>query len=337
MSRRLNCVVALLCILVLTGCQNKSSESYKRMIESADEVLQVYEEDSEEVLADDLQTLNDVFLSRYTVAELSFKDIKSPGGIAILDDEILLTDSENNCLIKFSGDGKIVKSIGLSGGGSSEFLSPTAIAASNGNIYVLDTSNKRVQIIDTELNYKDYISLDNNDPIYKPQTIAVNKSGIYVGGLSFANSVIDMYSFDGIHSQYGANFVGPVQSSEDKVYAINSMSLFYDKENDSIGAVSTGPEYLLDVENGELKKVCDLPCGFNIVDFVITNKNIIAVSGSAASVFMLDLDGNYVGTIATISELRYEEAPQIECGENGELYLCMPMAGKVIKIYECVE
>lgn len=337
MRRILTCVTVLFCILVLTGCQNRSSESYKRMIESADEVLQVYEEDSEEVMADDLQTLNDVFLNKYTVEEVSIENIKSPAGIAILDDEILLTDSDNNRLIEITDEGKIVKSVGSSGSDHLDLLSPTAITASNVNIYVLDKGNNRIQILDSELKFKDYIPLENNDPIYKPLALAVNENEIYVSGISFMDSVIDRYSLDGTHSKIGSNFVGSVQTFEDRIYAINSMSLFYDKGNDSIGAVTTGPEYLLSVEGDELRKECELPCGFNIVDFVIDNKYIYAVSGSAASVFVFDLHGNYVGTIATISELRYEEAPQIECGETGGLFLCMPIAGKVIRIYENAE
>lgn len=334
MKKKVLYIIGLVCALIFSSCQRIESEAYKRMIEQENNILRVWEENSEDVLAEDLQNMNDVFLNKYKIEDFEVENMANPGGIAILGDIMLITDSSNDCIIKCSTDGTTLRRVGTTGSGPLEFLSPGAIIATNRNFYVLDAGNKRIQILDYELNFKDSIPLENNDPIYKPQSIAVNENEIYVSGLSFMDSVIDMYSIDGTHSKIGANFVGSIQESKGKVFAINSMSLFYDKENDSIGAVTTGPEYLLTIENGELKKECNLPCGFNIVDFAINDKNIIAVSRSAASVFLFDLDGNYVGTVANVSELRYEEAPQIECGENGELFLCMPTAGKVIKIYE---
>lgn len=304
------------------------------MIQSKDEVLQIYEEDSTELIADDLQNLCDTLLSGYKTEELMIDGIGKPSGIAWLNGELIVTDSEHDRVAICSEDGSILKSVGKTGTGPAEFRSPAAVTAFDGCLYVLDTGNKRIQILDAEMNYMDAIPLKSNDPMYKPQTIAVNEKGIYIGGISFAESAINMYSFNGTHSIIGANFVGPVLESRGTVYAINSMSLFYDKENDSIGAVSTGPEFLFTVDGGEFTKECTLPCGFNIIDFIINDQSMLAASGSAESVFSFDLEGNYIGTVTSIPGLKNEAAPQLTYGENGTVFICLPVSGRIIRIYE---
>ena len=172
-----------------------------------------------------------------------------------------------------------------------------------------------------------------NDPDYVPQKMAVNEEGIYVTGMSLKEAVIDKYS-NGDEEEIGANFIGSIASYQSEIYGINSMVRFYDKKNDSFGAVTTAPEWLLSVSGNKLKKVSELPYGFGITDFLIEDKKIICISGSGASVYSLGWNGEYKKTLAIISGLENEENPQIDENNQGEYFIVMPKAKKIYRIYK---
>lgn len=329
-------VSLLLCTLLITGCsKNNSSEAYNRMVNSENEVLKIYDEDSEASLEDDLKTLQDVMLKEYVLDEITVNSmVERPAGIAFLDNSVLISDEKNDCVIKCTTEGKEISRVGKTGSAPSEFISPTAIDVYKDSIYILDTGNKRIQIIDKEMNYIDSISLESDDPKYNPQSLAVNEDGIYVGGVSLTDSVIGKYSHDGNYAKIGTNFVGSVSSEGENVYAINSMSLFYDKENDSIGAVTAGPDFLFELKNGSLDTICELPKGFNLTSFEVNEEEIIAISSSASAVFKLGMDGQYKETLTYIDGLDREDSPIIKSDQQGRYYVCLPLAGRIYRLIE---
>ena len=69
---------------------------------------------------------------------------------------IYVADGYNNSrVVKFAKDGDLVKWVGTRGTGPLEFNTPHSIAAdSKGNIYVADRGNNRIQVLDTDLNFK---------------------------------------------------------------------------------------------------------------------------------------------------------------------------------------
>lgn len=61
----------------------------------------------------------------------------------------------NSRIVKISAKGKWVKTVGTYGDGVNQFSTPHAICCDNeNNIYVADRGNRRVQVYDTDLNYK---------------------------------------------------------------------------------------------------------------------------------------------------------------------------------------
>ena len=281
----------------------------------------------------DLASLEDVDAG-YNVEE--WKCENEPNGIICLEDSIMISDKASDAIIQMDYSGNLIKKIGKTGNGEGEFLSPGAIKEYNHEIYVLDQGNNRVQIFDEQLNYVDKVDLINkkiNDPDYVPQKMAVNEEGIYVTGMSLKEAVIDKYS-NGDEEEIGANFIGSIASYQSEIYGINSMVRFYDKKNDSFGAVTTAPEWLLSVSGNKLKKVSELPYGFGITDFLIEDKKIICISGSGASVYSLGWNGEYKETLAIISGLENEENPQIDENNQGEYFIVMPKAKKIYRIYK---
>jgi sugar lactone lactonase YvrE len=81
-----------------------------------------------------------------------------PTGIAIGDDgDIFVTDGhgKNDRVVKFSKDGKFIKTWGHHGSGPGEFDQPhdITIGGSQRRVYVADRSNSRVQIFDQDGNF----------------------------------------------------------------------------------------------------------------------------------------------------------------------------------------
>jgi hypothetical protein len=70
--------------------------------------------------------------------------------------EIFVADGYNNSrVVKFAKDGDLVKSVGGRGTNPLEFNTPHSIAAdSKGLIYVADRGNNRIQVLDSDLNFK---------------------------------------------------------------------------------------------------------------------------------------------------------------------------------------
>ena len=83
---------------------------------------------------------------------ISSFDCRGPTGITV--------DNEDNVYVscvdrieKFSSDGQHIKSLGKSGHKEGEFISPEGLTYHKGHIYVCDTLNNRIQVLDTDLNY----------------------------------------------------------------------------------------------------------------------------------------------------------------------------------------
>ena len=81
-----------------------------------------------------------------------------PTGIAIAPNgDIFVTDGhgKNDRVVKFSKDGKFIKTWGHHGSGPSEFDQPhdVSIGGSRNYVYVADRSNSRVQVFDQDGNF----------------------------------------------------------------------------------------------------------------------------------------------------------------------------------------
>lgn len=322
-------------ILCVTGCQK--SENYQLVEESKGKTLPIYEMDDEELQKESpLKTLHDVYQSGYIAEEWTADEIKAPGGIVCNEDEIIVSDKKEDCILKMDYEGNVIEKAGITGSGDGEFLSPSAVAVYNDELYVLDQGNNRVQVLDEDMNFVREIKLKDtksSDPNYTPTMMTVNEEGVYVTGMSLENPVVDRYSTDGLE-EIGSNFIGAIDVYEGQVYLVNSMVRYYDESNDSFGAVTSGPEWLLTINGNKLEKKCELPYGFNISNFLLSENGITCVSGSGASVYRLDWNGEYVETIARIEDLQGEDALQISVNDQEEYYIVMPKAGKIVKCYK---
>ena len=92
------------------------------------------------------------------------------------------------------------------------------------------------------------------------------------------------------------NRIGSIYSCNNQIYLINSMVRYYDEANDSFGALTSCPEWLMTIKDNKLKKLCELPDGLNISSFLLTDRGIICVSCAGAAVYRLSENGKYEET-----------------------------------------
>ncbi len=84
----------------------------------------------------------------------SGQGLNAPCGVAV-DGEgnILVTDSNNHRIQKFTAEGQFLTSVGSEGNGFLQFNYPCGITfnATNDKVYVADVFNRRVQILNSDL------------------------------------------------------------------------------------------------------------------------------------------------------------------------------------------
>ncbi|KAI6655619.1 E3 ubiquitin-protein ligase TRIM71 isoform X3 [Oopsacas minuta] len=103
--------------------------------------------------------------------------MNSPLGIAITNQKVFVSQTEAGCLMVFDLNGKFIKQIGNKGIEKGQFSFPRGIAVNdtNGDIFVSDYGNKRIQIFSEKYSYKSKIAL------YRyPSDIKLTNDEIYV-------------------------------------------------------------------------------------------------------------------------------------------------------------
>ena len=120
--------------------------------------------------------------------------MKWPKGVAICGDKILITQG-NNCILNYQLNGKFVSRIGRQGRGELEFNFPfgLTIDESNGDIYICDRNNNRIQILNSDLSFK---SQFGNDTLKDPRDVKLSKEYIYV--LDESNPCLHLFSYNDI-------------------------------------------------------------------------------------------------------------------------------------------
>jgi DNA-binding beta-propeller fold protein YncE len=76
-------------------------------------------------------------------------ELHYPYGVIVLDDgSILVAEFGNSRLQRFSSDGRSLGLFGRSGAGQGELRYPWGVAVADGELFVLDSGNNRVQVVD---------------------------------------------------------------------------------------------------------------------------------------------------------------------------------------------
>ena len=123
-----------------------------------------------------------------------FDDSKGgyPRGIAIYGDRVVVTQS-TNCVLSYQLNGVFISRIGRKGRGELEFdwsLGLT-IDESNGDIYICDISNNRVQILNGDFTFKAQFGKGR---LNHPHDVKLSKEYIYV--LDMSNPCLHLFNYN---------------------------------------------------------------------------------------------------------------------------------------------
>ncbi|HMN27537.1 MAG TPA: NHL repeat-containing protein, partial [Caldilineaceae bacterium] len=119
-----------------------------------------------------------------------------PRGLAIdLDGNLLVADTGNKRIIRFSPDGALVQQVGGGGVIGGRFEEPTSVAVSpvDGSVYVADSWNRRVQKLAPDLTFvAEYPvpSWDSRDIYMKPYLAVAANGDLYVSDPQFFRVLI---------------------------------------------------------------------------------------------------------------------------------------------------
>ena len=118
----------------------------------------------------------------------------SPLSVAICGDRILISQG-NHCILNYQLNGKFISKIGKCGNGELEFNCPLGLTIdeSNGNIYVCDFNNNRIQILSHDSRF---ISQFGKDILKYPRDVKLSKEYIFV--LNKSNPCLHLFNYNHI-------------------------------------------------------------------------------------------------------------------------------------------
>jgi sugar lactone lactonase YvrE len=165
--------------------------------------------------------------------------VSAPAALRIIDKKVYVTDIKANKAYVFDMTGKLLLEVGKPGTNDGEFNAPNGITTDKeGNIYVVDTGNQRVQIFDKQGKFVKIINGSNNGQgesvFVNPRGIGIDSSGkMYV----VSNLTHMVYGFDkdgkkifqmgGMGEQNGQFYLpnGLFIDSKDNVYVTDTLNL----------------------------------------------------------------------------------------------------------------
>ena len=122
--------------------------------------------------------------------------MNDPHSLAIYENRILISQGYgSSCILNYQLDGKFISRIGKQGTADLEFRDPLGLTINqtNGDIYVCDSDNERIQIISEDFKF---ISKFGEDSLSYPRDIKLSKDYIYV--LDESNPCVYLFDYDHI-------------------------------------------------------------------------------------------------------------------------------------------
>ena len=191
-----------------------------------------------------------------------------PRGLAIYEDRILITQG-NNYILNYQLNGKFVSTIGRHGRGELEFINlfSLTIDESNGNIYICDYNNNRIQVLNNDFSFK---SQFGNDTLKHPRDVKLSKEYIYV--LDKSNPCLHLFNYNHMLQK-------SVISRGKGMEVINPWFFFVDQtENILISDLSSNSIYIF---NTEFQLIHKIPVSNNPTGVTVDKQGrVIVVCGA---------------------------------------------------------
>ncbi len=261
---------------------------------------------------------------------------------------IIVTDSYNQAttgsgIAIFSKEGKFIKKINsFSKDGSEEFNAPTGIAVdSEGNIFISDTGNNRVVVLNENLNFVKQIG---NGVLSSPTGIAVDDKYIYVS--DFGNNRIAIFSKTSgklVNSitqftlRRNVGFNAPLYKTFS--FEPSPMGIAVDG-NGNIYFIDAKEKSILIFDSSLNKKGSIERFGMAEGEFVMprwiafSNNSLYITDEKLSRVLIFDTNGNYKSGIysALFSPNSVSQPTGISSDNKGNIYICDEASSRILKL-----
>jgi DNA-binding beta-propeller fold protein YncE len=255
-------------------------------------------------------------------------EFDSPTGIAVdANGNILVADTMNGRIEKFSPTGAFISAIGTKGTGHGQLAEPNGIAIDGtGNIYVAEVAHShRVQKLTPDGTF----IAEWTPGLYGPRRIAIGSDGsIYV--VDSGRNRIVKFSPDGqVLATWGSEGSGDGQFKGLSSVAVDPANKVYvaDSLNSRIQVFDSNGKFLTKWSIPEWGR----PYGFE--DLAVDSKTgrLYASSANMNSVLIFDLNGNRIGTL-TPKPPETLDGPSALALANGKLYVLNMHGNRVTSI-----
>lgn len=269
--------------------------------------------------------------------EIFAENLNSPQGILCREKDVLIVDSVKNCIYRYGYDGKLLGTIGEGGDGDLQFSKPTDITEHDGEIYVIDGLNDRIQVLNKRLKFVREIPLPKLSHMDTFISIAINSEGkIFLSGMFLEKNADRVYCIDSDgsnrHAVDNTSFVGVLYSDGENVYAINSAKNYSDGE-DIYQKESTSTLYR--VTENSMEQIFEFENIYTPRDFIYGEKILISSYTNRGAAYT-DKDGSYLGNILDLED-KGNNVVNIGCiakAPDGSVFFSIPDLNAVYRITE---
>ena len=256
----------------------------------------------------------------------------SPTGIAVdPNGNVLVADTGNGRIEKFSATGAFLSILGTKGGGQGQFRAPNGIAVDGtGNIYVTDAANHRVEKLASDGKF--VAEWNGPEPgFYGPRRVAIGPDdSVYVvdqghNRIAKFSPVGEVLAVWGTAGNGDGRFNDPtsvaVDPATNKVYVADPVNkrIQIFEDNGKFVTKWSVPEW------GQ-------PVGFEDLAIDSKARRLYASSANTNSVLIFDLNGNEIGTV-TPKPPDTLEGPSALALANRKLYV-LNMAGNRVSVID---
>ena len=193
-----------------------------------------------------------------------------PTGLVINGDRILISNSkylskENQYILVYQVNGCFVSKIGKGGNGNIEFINLGGLACNelNGDIYICDSFNNRIQTLSKELQFKSQFGADK---LKYPRDVILSKEYIYI--LDTFNPCIHLYDYNFILQK-------SVVSRGEGMQVVNPFSFFIDNIGNIL--ISDLASNSIHVYNSQFESICSINTSPHPIGVVVDNQGRVVV------------------------------------------------------------
>ena len=193
-----------------------------------------------------------------------------PTGLVIIGDKILISNGhflskQNHTILVYQLNGCFLSKFGKYGKDKLEFNDPRGLACneSNGDIYICDSGNNRIQILSKEFQFKSQFGADK---LNYPLDVKLSKEYIFI--LDTSNPCMHLYD-------YNFNLQKSVISRGEGMQVVKSFSFFIDNIGNIL--ISDHGSNSIQIYNSQVESICSVNTSSHPIGIVVDNQGRVIV------------------------------------------------------------